>query len=413
MAAPCSTTTTPCSSSAGSLRTSAAVLGDRPAGSLQDPPHRLGALQAFLTYDPASARMYRVEGPDRKEIHDLRPQEHKLIRYMDERNRAQGGEPVMCTYEEMIGAVWGNAAVHTEAEINHLVWELRKKIEPERVPGTCRPSRAWLELGDIMSERERGPALSMGWASDVGRVREGNEDTVKVDPSRGLAIIADGMGDTGQGRSRAVSRRRRSSAPSRRKIDLASSTPAEALSDALLAAHVAVQRAGALDASHRGMGTTVVIAWAAAESVWIAHVGDSRAYLLSENAATLLTEDHTVLNQIKKSGQLPADPSNGRRAGSCPRPSEWPLPLPLQIDRIDLMEGSRILLCSDGLTDMLDDREIGDLARTERRPSRRLCGTRRSSERAWREGQYICRSQNFVIQKGDRNEPGKDPVSRY
>jgi hypothetical protein len=93
-------------------------------------------LQAFLTYDPVSARMYRVEGPDRKEIHDLRPQEHKLIRYMDERNRAQGGEPVMCTYEEMIGAVWGNAAVHTEAEINHLVWELRKKIEPE--PGAPR-----------------------------------------------------------------------------------------------------------------------------------------------------------------------------------------------------------------------------------------------------------------------------------
>jgi protein phosphatase len=204
----------------------------------------------------------------------------------------------------------------------------------------------------------------MGWASDVGRVREGNEDTVKVDPSRGLAIIADGMGGHRAGEIASSLAAETIFSSLAESAPPGSFDPAKALSDALLAAHLAIQRAGALDASRRGMGTTVVIAWAAAESVWIAHVGDSRAYLLSENAATLLTEDHTVLNQIKKSGQLPADPSHWPPRGILSQALGMASPIAPQIDRIDLAEGSRILLCSDGLTDMLDDREIGDLART-------------------------------------------------
>ena len=64
-------------------------------------------------------------------MRDLRPQEHKLIRYMDQRNRANGNVPVMCTYEELLVAVWGEEPYHTEAEINRLVWELRQKLEPD------------------------------------------------------------------------------------------------------------------------------------------------------------------------------------------------------------------------------------------------------------------------------------------
>src|SRR5579859_2741387 len=85
----------------------------------------------FLEYDWIQAKLWRSEGPDRTEVRDLRPQEHKLIRYMDQRNRANGNVPVMCTYEELIVAVWGEEPYHTEADINHLVWELRQKLEPD------------------------------------------------------------------------------------------------------------------------------------------------------------------------------------------------------------------------------------------------------------------------------------------
>jgi hypothetical protein len=98
-------------------------LGTRPAG--------LAPRQEYLEYDWIQAKLFQVDGPGRREIQELRPQEHKLLRYMDHRNRLNRGIPVMCTYEELISAVWGEEPAHTEAEINHLIWELRQKLEPD------------------------------------------------------------------------------------------------------------------------------------------------------------------------------------------------------------------------------------------------------------------------------------------
>ena len=93
---------------------------------------------AYLEYDWIQARLFRVEGQNRSDVSDLRPQEHKLVRYMDQRNRANGSGdeysvPVMCTYDELIKAIWGDEEFgHTENEINRLVWELRQKVEPDQ-----------------------------------------------------------------------------------------------------------------------------------------------------------------------------------------------------------------------------------------------------------------------------------------
>jgi hypothetical protein len=84
---------------------------------------------AYLEYDWIQARLFRIEGSHRYEIEALRPQEHKLVRYMDQRNRANGNVPVMCAYEELITAIWGDEPGHIESEVNHLVYGLRQKIE--------------------------------------------------------------------------------------------------------------------------------------------------------------------------------------------------------------------------------------------------------------------------------------------
>ncbi|HEX8556971.1 MAG TPA: winged helix-turn-helix domain-containing protein [Pyrinomonadaceae bacterium] len=89
------------------------------------------AAAARLRYDWIQAKLFLVSGATRREITDLRPQEHKLVRYMDNRNRMNGQAPVMCSYEELIEAVWGRDSAQTETEIIHLVWELRRKIEPD------------------------------------------------------------------------------------------------------------------------------------------------------------------------------------------------------------------------------------------------------------------------------------------
>jgi DNA-binding winged helix-turn-helix (wHTH) protein len=84
----------------------------------------------YLEYDWIQARLYRVDANNRIEIGNLRPQEHKLIRYMDQRNRANGNVPAMCTYDELINAIWGDESFgHNEGEINRLIWELRQKVE--------------------------------------------------------------------------------------------------------------------------------------------------------------------------------------------------------------------------------------------------------------------------------------------
>jgi hypothetical protein len=96
--------------------------------------HRIidsGSAIASLEYDRIQARLFFVDGARRQEITNLRPQEHKLIRYMDQRNRENGDVSVMCTHDELIKAIWGNEVNHTEAEINHLIYELRQKLEVE------------------------------------------------------------------------------------------------------------------------------------------------------------------------------------------------------------------------------------------------------------------------------------------
>ena len=98
-------------------------LGTRPA--------RQAPSVAYLEYDWIQAKLFRVDGSSRQEIHNLSPQEHKLIRYMDQRNRANGNVPVMCDYEELMTAIWGEEPHHIELEVSHLIYELRKKLEPD------------------------------------------------------------------------------------------------------------------------------------------------------------------------------------------------------------------------------------------------------------------------------------------
>jgi hypothetical protein len=85
----------------------------------------------YLEYDWIQARLFRAAGTKREEISALRPQEHKLIRYMDQRNRANDNTPVMCTFDELVTAIWGDEPYHTEGELTHIIWELRQKLEPD------------------------------------------------------------------------------------------------------------------------------------------------------------------------------------------------------------------------------------------------------------------------------------------
>jgi DNA-binding winged helix-turn-helix (wHTH) protein len=84
---------------------------------------------ACVEYDVHGGRLIVVTSAGRHEIH-VRPQVHRLVRFMAERNAASGGTPTLCSNDELMNAVWGDEPMHMHTELARLVWELRRQLEP-------------------------------------------------------------------------------------------------------------------------------------------------------------------------------------------------------------------------------------------------------------------------------------------
>lgn len=201
----------------------------------------------------------------------------------------------------------------------------------------------------------------LGATTDVGRVRDGNEDTFLVDERLGLFAVADGMGGHRAG-------------------EVASATAIEALraavgagrdlSDAISSANAAVYEKSSRDPELTGMGTTLTAAVAATDGrLLIGHVGDSRAYLLRDGELSQITDDHTLVEELRRDGRITEE-----QAAVHPRRSV--ITRALGIDSnvsvdlypVDVQNGDRVLICSDGLTAMVRTTDIAAILRREPSP---------------------------------------------
>jgi len=208
--------------------------------------------------------------------------------------------------------------------------------------------------------------------SDVGRSRSHNEDSMRIDEDRGLFVVADGMGGHGHGdvasRVAAEAVVRHMDAAFRRwdegeSLDETGRRQVGVeLEYSLHAAHRSVVDAVAEDQTLAGMGTTVVGLATTADSIVVAHVGDSRAYRFRAGSLELMTDDHTWVNEQVKAGYLSAE-----QARSHPLKSVVTRAVggdhQVEVDRSELPveEGDVFLICSDGLTTMLTDGEIAEI----------------------------------------------------
>jgi protein phosphatase len=199
--------------------------------------------------------------------------------------------------------------------------------------------------------------IRVGARSDIGRNRQRNEDSYLVEAP--LFAVADGMGGHRGG-------------------DVASSMTLEALAgkgdersladlvEEIKDANRRVFERGEADRDLRGMGTTVTAFLSGGEKGYLAHVGDSRAYLLREGALQQLTEDHTLVQRLVDDGRLTQD-----EAASHPQRNILTRALGvedgLEVDQLtlDLQAGDRILLCSDGLSNMLSREAIQEALEAE------------------------------------------------
>ncbi len=190
--------------------------------------------------------------------------------------------------------------------------------------------------------------------SDTGRVRENNQDSILADDALGLWLVADGMGGhAGGARASEIARD-----TVRERFDAGAS-----LRDAVLEAHHAIRSAQQQQPDFSDMGTTIVAVVERGDGYEICWVGDSRAYRfsLSESALELLTRDHNVAGMLVAAGALSAD-----EASRHPQRHVLTDCLGLTGEhepRVGTLEdrwrrGEWLLLCSDGLTGELEDREI-------------------------------------------------------
>lgn len=213
-------------------------------------------------------------------------------------------------------------------------------------------------------------------ATDIGRQRDHNEDNYLVDPKLNLFVVADGMGGHAAGEVASQIAVHEVSRVVRENADVieryANEHDAAARAEILAVMEHAVQTAcasiyhrGQAEPDKRGMGTTTSALLIAGDRGFIAHVGDSRIYLLRQNQVHQLTEDHSLINELVRRGKIKRDEIDSspyskyknavtRAVGAYES---------VETDALDfeVLPGDGFLLCSDGLHAYLKDSDVPEI----------------------------------------------------
>ena len=216
--------------------------------------------------------------------------------------------------------------------------------------------------------------------SDIGRKRPHNEDCFVADPSLGLYVVCDGMGGGNAGevasrmaietilahiQSAAVPARRTDASPHDPNLTRATNQ----LARAIQAANTAIFDASREQPRYAGMGTTVAAVRLSGRTLSIAHVGDSRVYLIRSGAMQPLTADHSwVAEQVARGYMTQEEAERSARRNMVTRALGVERTVDIDLAEMPLLTGDLLLLCSDGLTrgvacsDILNSlQQLGDL----------------------------------------------------
>lgn len=211
--------------------------------------------------------------------------------------------------------------------------------------------------------------MQIEYQSDVGRRRNTNQDYASVFTNQegiNLAILADGMGGHRAG----------DIASQMAVMNLGNAWEEQDLTDdekiaqwfiqAIQEENALIYHRGQEQPEYNGMGTTIVAAALSEERFTIANVGDSRAYLIREDKIIQLTEDHSLVNELVKSGEISEEMAvNHPRKNILTRSVGMPGTVEVDVSTYIWQLKDRLLLCSDGLTNMLSEEMIGTIVNQE------------------------------------------------
>ncbi len=205
--------------------------------------------------------------------------------------------------------------------------------------------------------------------TDPGKVREHNEDAVGSDLDSGLVVVADGMGgyNAGEVASEMAVRtiremvKARLAHEKRNEIDKESGMMRQsiALRDAVARANKVIYQTSQSRTDCEGMGTTVVAALFYDNKVSVAHVGDSRVYRLRNGALDQVTLDHSLLQELVSRGFYSEEEAQrSMNKNYVTRALGVEAAVDVEVHEYEVEVGDVFLLCSDGLTDMMEDDDI-------------------------------------------------------
>lgn len=194
--------------------------------------------------------------------------------------------------------------------------------------------------------------------SHVGHVRGNNEDSAFAGPY--LLLVADGVGGNAAGEVASASTAYMASAISIMTLE---TDPLRVLADIIDRAHHHLQDGVLSEPARAGMSTTFTAVYGDGEHFALAHIGDSRGYLIRGGELQRITHDHTLVQQLVDDGELTEEQAvhypyrsvvlQALNADQHPDPD---------LTRMKLLPGDRLLLCSDGLSDLVPDAVIAELA---------------------------------------------------
>lgn len=208
--------------------------------------------------------------------------------------------------------------------------------------------------------------------TDVGMKREHNEDSFLINEDLGLYVVCDGMGGHAGGETASrlavqtiekelISARLRVDDPFSARAALPDSPLAGALREAVEGACAAVFRTSRANPELAGMGTTCISLLVQEDHAIVGHVGDSRAYLVRDGQVWQLSEDHSLVNEQVRAGLLTDDEArHSRLKNIITRSVGFEEDVLVDVVGVETKAGDRFLLCSDGLSNLIDAGEIRD-----------------------------------------------------
>ncbi|OGS41930.1 MAG: hypothetical protein A2506_03035 [Elusimicrobia bacterium RIFOXYD12_FULL_66_9] len=214
-------------------------------------------------------------------------------------------------------------------------------------------------------------------ATDPGCVRKNNEDNLSMDAELGLLVVADGMGGHNSGEvaseiatatildfGRKMLGGRKSMVPEGGSPEL--TARGRQLEYFIKTANTMIYEKGRAFPKDAGMGTTVVAALLDAKSMTVAHVGDSRLYLWRRGELAQLTDDHSLVGEMVRRGQMsPEDAARSPQQNILTRALGAEGDVAVDVAEHPLFPGDVVLLATDGLSKMVDDAEVSGMIASE------------------------------------------------